>query len=182
MSEARSGSSKVAAECACDRPDEAEILRPMIYWLTGQPGAGKTTLAIALKSALRRHGHPVVHLDGEFMRDFTGNKDYSRPGRIRNIQAAQQLAAKLHAEGIVVIASFVSPYRSIREEFKAQGNVVEIYVHTNEIRGKENYFVADFEAPQRDFVGIDTTNIAVEACIEKILKHAAPSGLKGSSG
>ena len=145
----------------------------MIYWLTGQPGAGKSTLATALTSALRRQGNPVVHLDGEFLRALTGNNDFSRTGRIKNIKAAQQLAAKLHADGIIVVASFVSPYRNVREEFKAKGNVVEIYVHTHEIRGKENYFVADFEPPRHDFVDIDTTDVSVDSCVEKILKHVA---------
>jgi adenylylsulfate kinase-like enzyme len=156
----------------------------MIYWLTGQPGAGKTTVALALKSALQKQSHPVVHLDGEFLRELTGNKDFSEAGRMKNIKAAQQLAAKLHADGVVVVASFVSPYRSIREEFKSKGNVVEIYVHTSEIRGKENYFVADFQPPQHDFVDIDTTKVSVRACVEKILQHAAElvPPVKGSSG
>ncbi len=142
----------------------------MIYWFTGQPGSGKTTLAIALKSALRKRGHPVVHLDGEFLRELMSNKDFSEAGRIRNIKAAQQLAAKLQSEGIVAVASFVSPYRSIREEFKRTNQVLEIYVHTTEIRGKEAYFVAKFEPPEQDFLDIDTTNASVETCLQKILQ------------
>jgi len=149
----------------------------MIYWFTGQPGSGKTTLAIALKSALQKRGYPVVpvvHLDGEFLRERMGNKDFSEAGRIRNIKAAQQLAAKLQSVGIVVVASFVSPYRSIREEFKRTNQVLEIYVHTTDVRGKEAYFVANFEPPQQDFVDIDTTNVSVEVCVQKILQ-ASPA-------
>ena len=145
----------------------------MIYWFTGQPGSGKTTLAIALKSALQKRGYPVVpvvHLDGEFLRERMGNKDFSEAGRIRNIKAAQQLAAKLQSVGIVVVASFVSPYRSIREEFKRTNQVLEIYVHTTEIRGKEAYFVAKFEPPEQDFLDIDTTNVSVASCVQKILQ------------
>jgi len=147
----------------------------MIYWFTGQPGSGKSTLAIALKSALRKRGYPVVHLDGEFLRELMGNKDFSEAGRIRNIKTAQQLAAKVHSEGIVVVASLVSPYRSIREEFKMKDKVLEIYVHTIEIRGKEAYFVANFEPPQQDFLDIDTTNVSVESCVQRILQ-ASPAG------
>lgn len=147
----------------------------MIYWFTGQPGAGKTTLAVALKSALRKRGSHVVHLDGEFLREFMGNQDFSEAGRIRNIKAAQQLAAKLHADGIVVVASFVSPYRNLREEFKRNSDVLEIYVHTTEIRGKEAYFVADFEPPLENFLEMNTTNIPVETCLQKILVTASPA-------
>ena len=146
----------------------------MIYWFTGQPGAGKSTLAIALTSVLRKRGQPVVHLDGEFLRELMGNKDYSETGRIGNIKAAQQLAAKLESDGIAVVASFVSPYRSIREEFKRTNQVLEIYVHTTEIRGKEAYFVANFEPPQQDFLDIDTTNVSVESCVQRILQVGPP--------
>lgn len=142
----------------------------MIYWFTGQPGAGKTTLALALQGVLRKSGHAVVHLDGEFLREITSNRDFSEAGRTRNIRAGQQLAAKLHAEGVSVVAAFVSPYRDMREEFKRSGDVAEIYVHTTDIRGREAYFVADFQPPQRDFVDIDTTGVSVESCVQRILK------------
>ena len=138
---------------------------------TRAEGPAAVTLAIALRSALRKRGHPVVHLDGEFLRELMGNKDFSEAGRIRNIKTAQQLAAKLNSEGIEVVASFVSPYREIREEFKRTHQVLEIHVHTTEVRGKEAYFVANFEPPQQDFLDIDTTNVSVESCVQKIL-HA----------
>src|SRR6266545_5516700 len=81
-------------------------LAGMIYWFTGQPGAGKTTLALALQAVLRKSGHTVVHLDGEFLREITGNRDFTEAGRTRNIRAGQQLATKLHTEGVMVVASF----------------------------------------------------------------------------
>jgi len=142
----------------------------MIYWFTGQPGSGKSTLALALQAVLRKSGHVVVHLDGEFLREITGNRDFTEAGRTRNIRAGQQLASKLHAEGVDVVASFVSPYRNLRDEFKKNGNVVEIYAHTTEIRGREAHFAPDFEPPQKSFVDIDTTRVSVEACIGRILQ------------
>lgn len=144
----------------------------MIYWFAGQPGSGKTTLAVALKSALQKRGRPVVHLDGDFLRELMGNKDFSETGRIRNIKVAQQLATQLQSDGIDVVASFVSPYRGMREELKRKVQVLEIYLHTTEVRGKEAYFVANFEPPQQDFLDIDTTNVSVEACLQKILQAA----------
>ncbi len=144
--------------------------KDMIYWFTGQPGAGKTTLSQALRSALKKNGCPVVHLDGEFLRELMANKDFSEAGRIKNIKAGQQLAAKLHAEGIAVVASFVSPYRKLREEFKKEHEVVEIYVHTTKLRGREAWFVAGFEPPEHDYVDIDTTHSSVEECVQKILR------------
>jgi adenylylsulfate kinase len=141
----------------------------MIYWFTGQPGAGKSTLAAALKSALQARKQSVVHLDGEELRDITGNTDYGETGRIANIRSGQKLAAKLEREGISVIASFVSPYRGMREEFKQKHPVIEIYVHTSTIRGREKYHAKNYEPPVSNFVDVDTTNTSVEDCVEKIL-------------
>jgi adenylylsulfate kinase len=142
----------------------------MIYWFTGQPGAGKSTLAAALKAVLQKRGHPVVHFDGEEIREITANGDYNETGRGTNIRTGQRLAAKLDSEGISVVASFVSPYRAMREEFKKNLKVVEIYVHTTAIRGREKYFVRDYEPPLADFVDVDTTDVTVEECIERILR------------
>ena len=59
----------------------------MIYWFTGQPGAGKTTLAKALKENLEMQNlKEVVHIDGDDIRAIFNNKDYSRAGREKNIR------------------------------------------------------------------------------------------------
>ena len=110
----------------------------MIYWFTGQPGAGKTTLALALKTELAARGHVTVHLDGDLLRIVTANQDFSMAGRMKNIRAAQALAAKLHEDGAWVVAAFVSPFRGLREEFKKRPEVLEIYVHTDERRDRKS--------------------------------------------
>ena len=145
----------------------------MIYWFTGQPGAGKTTLAVALKRALKLRGLPVVHFDGEELRALMDNYDFTEAGRRRNITTVQALATKLHAEGVGVVTSFVSPYRQLREDFKKRESVLEIYVHTTAVRGREGLFVKDYEPPLVDFVDIDTTHLGVEECLRKILEAGA---------
>lgn len=142
----------------------------MIYWFTGQPGAGKTTLALALRARLRSLGIPVVHFDGEELRKITGNVDLSSEGRVRNVRLAQALCLKLQEEGVVAIASFVSPNREVRELLKVHPGVLEVYVHTSAIRGKEGYFVRDYEPPAVDFLDLDTTGVAVESCVDRIVR------------
>ena len=55
------------------------------------------------------------------------------------------------------MVSLVSPYRDQREEFKFNTSVIEIYVHTTEDRGREQYHVIDYEPPLENFIDIDTT-------------------------
>jgi adenylylsulfate kinase-like enzyme len=138
----------------------------MIFWFTGQPGHGKTVLANALKETLDN----VFHIDGDDLRAIFANTDYSEIGRRKNINLAQQLAHFLHNKECNVVVSLVSPYKDQRDEFKTKlGNSIqEIYVHTTEIRGRENFHVSDYQKPTEDFIDIDTTNISVEECILKI--------------
>lgn len=145
----------------------------MIYWFTGQPGAGKTTLALALKKELAARGHVTVHLDGDLLRIVTANQDFSTAGRMKNIRAAQALAEKIQADGAWVVAAFVSPFRALREEFKRRAEVLEVYVHTTEKRGREKYFAETYEPPLENFLDLDTTSVSVEDCIKKI-KGSAP--------
>lgn len=141
----------------------------MIYWFTGQPGHGKTTLAKALITHLQAQGVETFHIDGDDLRALTSNADYSRAGREANIQRAQTIAHYLHNQNRVVIVSLVAPYRAIREEFKAATGLTEIYVHTTESRGREAKHASDYEAPLVGFVDIDTTVNSAEASLVKLL-------------
>lgn len=141
----------------------------MIYWLTGQPGAGKTTLANNLKDYISNS----AHIDGDDMRELFDNKDYSKKGRMKNIELAQNIAHFIHTKSSDVIVSLVSPYRKQREQFKALlgGKIKEIYVHTTEIRGREQYHVLNYEQPLKNYIDIDTTNESIQNCIDKIMSQ-----------
>ncbi len=141
----------------------------MIIWFTGQPGAGKSTLAGALQAALRAHGHRVEAIDGEELRRQTGNDDYSDAGRILNVRNAQRRATELAADGSAVIASFVSPHRSLREELKKNQDVLEIYVHTSKANPKDIYRVPYYEPPTSGYLDLDTSAHTVEQCVAKIM-------------
>ena len=142
----------------------------MIYWFTGQPGAGKTVLATALKQEMDN----TFHIDGDDLRAIFDNKDYSETGRRKNIELAQQLAHFLFNKGNNVVVSLVSPYKDQREEFKIKlgDSIKEFYVHTTEIRGRENFHVENYQQPTENYLDIDTTNISVEECLEKIRSYA----------
>jgi adenylylsulfate kinase-like enzyme len=129
----------------------------MIYWFTGQPAAGKTTLAKHLISYFSNSERTIL-IDGDDLRDIFKNKDYSESGRRKNIERAQDIARFMNEKGYSVVVSLVSPYKDMRDKFKSENNVVEIYVHTTEIRGREEFHVSDYEPPTEDFIDIDTTD------------------------
>ena len=141
----------------------------MIYWFTGQPGHGKTTLALALIEHLRAQGVEPFHVDGDDLRALTANADYSRAGREANIRRAQTIAHYLQNQGRTVVVSLVAPYRDIREEFKARADVTEVYVHTTEQRGREEKHAKDYEAPLVNFIEIDTTGRSEVESLKELL-------------
>ena len=145
----------------------------MIYWFTGQPGHGKTTLAKAMLSHLASQGTEAFHVDGDDLRALTTNADYSRGGRENNIRRAQLLAHYLQSKGHTVVVSLVAPYRDIREELKATAEVTEVYVHTTETRGREEKHAIDYEAPLDNFIDIDTTGKSVEDSLQQVLDAIA---------
>jgi adenylylsulfate kinase-like enzyme len=129
----------------------------MIIWLTGQPGSGKTTLANWLQASYPNKG---VIVDGDDIREIFDNKDYSEQGRRKNIELAQNIARFIHKKGDVAIVSLVSPYKDQRDTFKSTmgKDLIEVYVHTTDIRGREQFHVENYQPPTEFFIDIDTTN------------------------
>jgi adenylylsulfate kinase len=145
----------------------------MIIWLTGQPGSGKTT--ICKRILWDKPG--VFHIDGDDLRDLFDNKDYSEGGRRKNIELAQQIAHYLHKKGGDVVVSLVSPYKDQRDKFKEKmgDNLVEVYVYTSEVRGREDFFVNDYQQPTEKYLDLDTTNESIEESTKKVLYYAKNS-------
>ena len=145
----------------------------MIYWFTGQPGHGKTTLCVLLKDYLEsKKGEEIIHIDGDDIREVFLNKDYSKEGRIKNITFAQNLAHFCQHKNFDSVVSLVSPYKDIRDSFKERmgENIREIYVFTEEERGRENFHVQDYEAPSENYLPIDTTGKTPEESLEEIIR------------
>lgn len=146
----------------------------MIYWFTGQPGAGKTTLADMLKEELekgRNFVYKVYRVDGDDIRELFTNKNYTIEGRVMNVGTAQKIAQYLHNQEKDVIVSLVSPYIDQREAFKkALGeDIVEIYVHTSEARDRDHYKAEAYNSPRENFIDIDTTDDTPEESLQKII-------------
>ena len=135
-----------------------------VIWFTGQPGAGKTTLA---KEMVRKFNNDkVIHIDGDDLRKVLDNKDYSEKGRRKNVQFAIDMAKVMESKNYSVVVSMVSPYRDMREKLKSETNVVEFFCHTGKLRGKEEYFVRDYQPPLEDFTDIVTDKLLEESVNE----------------
>lgn len=149
-----------------------------IIWMTGQPGSGKTTICKHIINSQTRFlnlkkNSDYFHIDGDDLREIFDNKDYSEAGRRKNIELAQQIAHYLNNKGKKILVSLVSPYKDQRDKFKEKmgDQLIEVYVHTLQVRGRENFFVKDYQPPTENFLDIDTTYENVEESVKKIMKY-----------
>lgn len=163
-----------------------------LYWFTGQAGAGKTELANVLKTRLIREQtialqkfnvpydlwNPVISnkkfviIDGDDIRALWNNTDYSIDGRKANVDFVQKMCVFLMKNDIIPIVCMVSPFAEQRKQFIQVEKGVEIYVHCNEIRGREQFHVDYYEPPMdyNNSVEINTTNKSVEQSFDELWK------------
>jgi len=87
----------------------------MVYLITGKAGAGKTHYSQALAKEFTDEGIPVATLDGDAIRNNTGNHDFTDKGRINNLTFAAKLAQIHEDKGEVVILSFIAPKKKWRD-------------------------------------------------------------------
>ena len=141
----------------------------MIIVLFGQPHSGKTTLA----ERLEFENLYDIHIDGDKLREVFNNKDFSREGRLINLQKASDIAAFLNGMSYDVVISVVYPYKEARDYLNnLVPNVKWIYLTYTNPRGREDFHVADFEEPElENFMQINTDNQSIEETLEKIEKY-----------
>jgi adenylylsulfate kinase len=99
-------------------------------WFTGLPCSGKTTVADAVADVLKDRGYRVERLDGDIVRkDLTSDLGFSKEDRDENIKRVTFVAKLLSRNGVVVLATFVSPYRERRKKTREEiENFVEVFV------------------------------------------------------
>lgn len=108
---------------------ERRAPEPTVYWLTGVSGAGKTTIGADLASELRFRGHNVQIMDGDTLRDKMQMSSFEREDIETNTVRIGHIISLLEANGVTVVATFISPFRLAREEaHNLCVNSVEVYV------------------------------------------------------
>jgi bifunctional enzyme CysN/CysC len=108
--------------------------KPCVLWLTGLSAAGKSTIADLVEQSLHRAGHHTILLDGDNLRHGL-NRDlgFTDEDRVENIRRVAEVARLMVEAGLIVVVSFISPFRSERRMARGlfnEGEFMEIYVDT----------------------------------------------------
>lgn len=164
-SDERSRSSNVTwAHSAVSATERAALFghRPVTAWFTGLSGSGKSTVATEVERHLVEQGVAAYLLDGDNVRHgLNGDLGFAPEDRTENIRRIGEVCRLFHDAGIVVLATFISPYRADRDRVRSlhpAGGFVEVFVDTPlevcEARDPKGLYVKARSGEIPDFSGI----------------------------
>ena len=159
-------------------------------WFTGLPCCGKTTIADKVAIILRKKNYLVEQLDGDFIRqNFSSDLSFTKKDRDENIRRATFLATMLTRNNVIVLASFVSPYKKQRRKARKEiKKFVEVYVrcpvkicmkrdvkgmYKKALEGKIKNFTgvdAPYEEPEHPELIVNTDIESAEESVAKVLQ------------
>ena len=163
-----------------------------VVWLTGLSGSGKSTIANALEVELNRQGRSTYILDGDNIRQGL-NKDlgFKTADRVENIRRIAEVSKLMLDAGLIVITSFISPFRSERDAAKSlfdSNEFLEIFVDVPleiaEKRDPKGLYKKARQGRLPQFTGIDspyeppvdpdlllkTNESSLKECVESLLR------------
>jgi len=167
--------------------------KPCLLWFTGLSGAGKSTIANILEKKLVAQGAHTYLLDGDNVRHGL-NKDlgFTDADRVENIRRVGEVAKLMVDAGLIVMASFISPFRDERRmvrDLLEPGEFIEVYIDTpldiaedRDVKGLykkaragaiKNFTGIDspYEPPEHAELVVDTTSLSAEAAADQILDY-----------
>ena len=173
--------------------------QPSVLWFTGLSGAGKSTIANLVETELHRRGCHTYMLDGDNVRHGL-NKDlgFTQADRVENVRRVAEVARLMTDAGLIVIVSFISPFRSERRmarDLMDEGEFLEVFVDTPlEIaegrdpkglyakarRGELANFTgidSPYEPPEHAEVRLDTTALSAEESAAQVVRELEARGM-----
>jgi len=173
--------------------------RPCVVWFTGLSGAGKSTIANLVEKRLHAQGVHTTMLDGDNVRHGL-NKDlgFTEQDRVENIRRVAEVARLMVDAGLVVLVSFISPFRAERRMARglvAENQFCEVHVDTplrvaegRDVKGLyararrgelPNFTGIDspYEAPEHPEVRIDTTGIEPATAADRVVDRLRAMGV-----
>jgi adenylylsulfate kinase len=187
-------------EGAVSRLDRQQLLgqKGVTLWLTGLSAAGKSTIACRVEELLLQRGKLAYRLDGDNIRHgLNRNLGFSADDRTENIRRIGEVAKLFTDAGVIVIASFISPYRQDRDAVRANlgsGDFVEVYVkvsveaaakrdpkglYQKALAGQIKGFTGiddPYEEPERPEMMIDTETLTAEQSATQIVAYLDEHG------
>jgi bifunctional enzyme CysN/CysC len=176
--------------------------KPCVVWFTGLSGSGKSTIANILERKLHQLGRHTYLLDGDNVRHGL-NRDlgFTDADRVENIRRVAEVAGLMVDAGLIVLVSFISPFRAERRlarERVEEHEFLEVYVDTpidvaeqRDVKGLyararrgelANFTGIDspYEVPESPELRVDTTALHAEAAADVIIDHLRAEGIIGS--
>jgi len=170
--------------------------KPMVLWMTGLSGSGKSTIANIVEMKLARMNRHTFLLDGDNVRHGL-NKDlgFTDADRVENIRRVGEVAKLMTDAGLIVITAFISPFRSEREMVRGMmqpGEFMEIFIDTpleeaeaRDVKGLyakaragqlKNFTGIDspYEPPEAPQIRIDTTRMTPDQAADLIIEKLIP--------